>query len=192
MKKTLQYFTFNCIKHHILHIAANVYACQYESDIMELSGELLQVGHSPLDLYIGRLSNEKIITEITQQLIHTNHFSKTDYQVWIQNNNGYHQVSLSDHSDWTLRFQENDYAYIHLHPSRNSLHVLRTNASTMKSAILYSAWRKTSDKDFFDIETVNELRKKYLSLPPIKKLSASFVKISEIIKKGNEINHCPV
>lgn len=179
MNKKTEIFpvTFNCIKHHLLFISDSINNCKEEKDLILLSKEILNIGHSPLDLYTGMLPSSGIVTEISLLLKENQKFLKKDFDQWIRCNKGYIQMIISDGSVWTLRFREIKGNYIHIHPSRNSEKVMRVNASVLKSVILYAAWNRIKNKPEIDIAKINFLRTEHLSLPPFKKVSEKFLQL---------------
>ena len=185
-------FILNSIKHHLPSICDRIKHCINDRDLPLLSFELVKIGHSPLDLYTGTLQQEYIFAEIRSKLCSMQKLAKEDYMNWIGSASGYRMLEISDHSSWTLRFLDFGGSYIHLHPSRNSVHTVRVNAALLKTVILFAAFKNVfSTYKESNLATINFLREYHLSLPPLKKISNHFHSLLEIIKKGSECHHCP-
>lgn len=176
--------TFNCIKHYLGYISHKINCCKNENDLISLSKEILTIGHSPLDLYTGKILLPDILKEIIIQLQNKQKFSQYEFHQWIKNNNGYVQVSISDKSLWTLRYLPAKKSYIHIHPARKSKNVIRINSILLKSAVIYAAWSRIASKNKIELEEMNFIRAEYFSLQPIKKIPGNFILIYDKIKKG--------
>lgn len=102
------------------------------------ANELVVIGHSLIDLYLGEMSVEQIEDEILQQLRLLNIHHSVDYETWLESARGYQLIRLSDSSVWTLRRSKaNDFQYIHIHPARYSPLTIRIKSETLKTAIAY-------------------------------------------------------
>lgn len=73
-------------------------------------------------------------------------------------------VSLSDSSQWTLKYHNNEICYVHLFPARSSPHSFRVKSNTLKSALLYYI---LIGKDFITGDDLNKARA-LLGLSPVK------------------------
>ncbi|MFH0866658.1 MAG: hypothetical protein V1904_10705 [Bacteroidota bacterium] len=175
---------FNSIKHHLGYISHKINCCKNENDLKSLSKEILSIGHSPLDLYVGKIFPPDILKEITTQLQKKQKFSRYEFHQWIKKNNGYAQNSLSDQSLWTLRYLPAEETYIHIHPARKSKNAIRIHSILLKSTIIYAAWNNITFKNKIDPEEINFIRSEYFSLQPIKKIPENFIRIYDKIKKG--------
>ena len=125
-----------------------------------------------MDLYFGNYSIEEISKQILMHLQENNIYSLRDYQNWLCKEDKYYQlVELKDKSIWTLRLGETREKYVHIHPGRYSPHTVRVKAATLKTVIMILALCKRKGFTAIDIETVNDVRKKYLNEPPLKSIS---------------------
>ncbi|RAJ80166.1 hypothetical protein CLV59_105274 [Chitinophaga dinghuensis] len=122
-------------------------------------------GGSQFDLYHGKLSVAAIEAETVAQLSQQGIQEKTTYHSWIASHRGYRTITLSDGSNWTLRYIDH-HAYIHLHPSRYSPHTIRIKANAMKSIVCYLLWHPEY-KNHLNIPLLNHIRQHDLHLSPI-------------------------
>ena len=70
--------------------------------IEDLNHQIKIIGHSVLDLYIGKVSIENISQEIISILQEKDFFEESKYLDWLKNNHHYQEIVLSDGSVWTL------------------------------------------------------------------------------------------
>ena len=152
---------FNAIKHHLGFIRTFV----EHTDNKNLSTDLLKIGGSQMDLYIGDLTTEQIFAETTAFLHKNDWYAVDKYKEQLKNNGHYIECILSDDSTWTLRLGIDDVQYIHIHPSRYARHTLRVKAGVLKTAIAFLARQETD----VSTGTVNVVRKD-LDLSPVKSL----------------------
>lgn len=75
-----------------------------------------------------------------------------------------------DGSRWVLRLGDGE-RYVHLHTARYSPHSLRVPGVTLKTAIVANAEAFSRGSTVADLETVNYVRREYLRLPPMAKLT---------------------
>jgi len=161
----------NCIKHHLGYIKFRLdYRSQKDQDSDDFSKELLLIGHSQLDLYLGNLTPAEIGDLITRRLKAKNCFTLARFKSWIaQNESGYQMLELPDASQWTFRLGKNE-RYIHLHPGRYSPQTLRVKALSLKTALLVILESKLKNQDPFDLDLINQVREDHLGASPIKRL----------------------
>ncbi len=169
---------FNKLKHHLGTIATFVRQNAGKSKFA--ANEVLKIGHSVSDVYTGILSVENILEEIAEYLQNMNCTNIEQYGKWIYSGGeDYRLLKLSDSSEWTLRIGEKENKFVHVHPCRNQNLTIRLNASTLKTAILFLV--SFYGQEHIDLkEKINEVRVKYLTLPPIKSIESS-EKLIEII-----------
>lgn len=122
------------------------------------------LGASQFDLYTGQLSVDAIKTEVADLLIRAERSTRAAYQDWIADNEGYRTITLSDGSDWTLRFIDKP-DFIHIHPSRYSMHTIRIKANAMKSVFCYLLTEEMTP--LVNVTKLNQLRTQYLQLSPV-------------------------
>jgi hypothetical protein len=162
---------FNELKHHLGIIASFVKTNAGKRNIaME---EVVKIGHSVLDVYTGILSVENILEEIASYLQKFNCTNYEQYKKWIYaEGKDYRIIKLSDDSEWTLRLGEKENKFVHIHPCRNRDLTIRLNSSTLKTAILFLV-SYYGEENICLKEKIDEVRMKYLMLPPIKSLETS-------------------
>lgn len=127
---------FNALKHHLHFIQSFIAAGRINPTAAYR--ELLKIGASQMDVYIGQLSVKNIENEVLSYLKQADLCGLTPYSEWINIANGYRQITLSDHSDWILRIGDSQQAYIHIHPARYAQHTVRVKANSLKTAIMLS------------------------------------------------------
>jgi hypothetical protein len=171
-------FQFNPLKHHLAYIKD---FCSRETDTQEekeLIREIKHLGTSVMDVYTGHLTIEEIINEVglflkSRLLLTVEKFSAwtgTDYP-------DFKIVSLSDDSQWTLKFYQGGTRFVHLFPARSSPHTFRIKANTLKSAILYI---HVIGKDYITGDDLNRTRE-IAGLSPVKEVAETEA-ISEMIE----------
>ena len=160
-------FLFNPLKHHIgfirefILIEADATSAHFKDCIKRLK----HLGTSVMDVYTGSLSVGDICIEVKEFLEERSLFIRESYLVWAGNKpDDFRIITLSDGSQWTLKYHDNENRFVHFFPARNSQHTFRVKANTLKSAILYNI--KTG-KDFVTADDLNQIRE-LLGLSPIK------------------------
>ena len=78
--------------------------------------------------------------------------------------NDFRIIPLSDGSQWTLKYHDNNQRFVHIFPARGSQHTFRVKSNTLKSALLYYI---LIGKDFITGDDLNRVRP-LLGLSPIK------------------------
>jgi len=178
--------TFNCWKHHAGFIKKQIKFYRNEKiSGEELQKTLLVIGGSQMDLYVGKLSPQKICDEIISKLRSTKVLAFEDYKKWLfEKGNEYKLIKISDHSVWTLRLGNQEERYVHIHPGRYSPVTLRVKALTLKTAIAILIINHEKNFQLMDTLQINEVRKKILNSPPVKKVSSN----SAVVKVINYLN----
>jgi len=163
--------TFNCWKHHAEFIKKQIEFYRGEKILVEeLQKTLLVIGESQMDLYLGELSPQKICDEIINQLKSNGALAFEEYKKWLfEKGKDYKLTEISDSSVWTLRLGNEEERYVHLHPGRYSPVTLRVKALTLKTAIAVLIINYEKNFPLLDTLKINEIRKKILNLPPVKK-----------------------
>ena len=178
--------TFNCWKHHAGFIKKQIEF--YRGDkisVQELQKTLLVIGESQMDLYFGKLSPQKICDEIISKLRSTEVLAFEDYKKWLfEKGNEFKLIEISDRSVWTLRLGNQEERYVHIHPGRYSPVTLRVKALTLKTAIAVLIIIHEKTFQLIDTLKINEVRKKILNSPPVKKVSSN----SAVVKVMNYLN----
>jgi hypothetical protein len=163
----------NCWKHHAGFIRSKIgeYKTNPADHLSSLRSELLLIGESLMDLYLGELTPYEIGALIIAYCIKQKIFSKEEFQFWLKDEgNDYRIIELKDKSKWTLRLGNDKERYMHIHPSRYSPHTIRVRSSSLKSAILYLVLENQNPQNM--LLPVNCIRKYYLNLPPLKNLAS--------------------
>ena len=178
--------TFNCWKHHAGFIKKQIKFYRNEKiSGEELQKTLLVIGGSQMDLYVGKLSPKKICDEIISKLKLTDVLAFEDYKQWLfEKGNEYKLTEISDSSVWTLRLGNQEERYVHIHPGRYSPVTLRVKALTLKTAIAVLIIIHEKNFQLIDTLKINEVRKKILNSPPVKKVSSN----SAVVKVMNYLN----
>ena len=167
--------TLNCWKHHAGFIKKQIEI--YRNDkisVEELQKMLLVIGESQIDLYVGELSPQKICDEIVSKLKSTGVLAFREYKKWLfEKGNEYKLVEISDNSVWTLTLGKQEERYVHIHPARYSPVTLRVKALTLKAAIAVLIINYGKTFPLMDTLQINEVRKKILNSPPVKKVTSN-------------------
>jgi hypothetical protein len=160
-------FLFNPIKHHLGFIKEFIIASidNTKSDLEDLSGHLKHIGKSVMDIYTGSLSVSGICIETEQYLRQKNLSLREDFALWAGRKiECFRIISLSDGSQWTLKFHNNPERFVHIFPARNSRYTFRVKSNTLKSALAYNI---IIGKDLVTGDDLNKVRP-LLGLSPVK------------------------
>jgi hypothetical protein len=150
---------FNPLKHHlnfireyIEHKAGNPE--DYDKNIF--LKEIKHLGTSVMDIYNGLLSVENISKEVVTFLVSKNITERELFAGWAgRNENDFRVITISDNSEWTLKYHHNEKRHVHFFPARNSPHSFRVKSNTLKSAILYYV---VTGKDYITGDDLNRAR----------------------------------
>lgn len=174
-------FQFNPLKHHFEYIKEFISVRLAEeniNDVKELIRELKHIGTSVMDIYNGEITIEDIFKEINEILKSRKITSAHSFaKLAVEKYNDYLSASLSDGSQWVLKYHNDKSRYVHIFPARNSLHSFRIKANTLKSAILYYI---LIGKDYITRDDLNHTRE-LLGLSPVKD-TADAEAITEMIE----------
>lgn len=165
----------NCWKHHAGFIKSKIqeYRESGDFDFPAIRENLLRIGDSLMDLYLGGLLPKEISDYILKSFTRYNIIDRDRFILWLnEGGKEYREISLKDNSVWTLRLGGQPEKYIHIHPSRYSPLTIRVRAVTLKSAILYIIMDDTGRSVEENILFLNSIRKEYLHQPPLKMISA--------------------
>ncbi|MDP3001762.1 MAG: hypothetical protein Q8N38_01350 [Bacteroidales bacterium] len=159
---------FNPLKHHLGFIKEFInlkIEDESNADIKNLIKDLKHLGTSVMDVYTGSLSIINICKEVEEFLEQKDILRREPFSLWAGiNMNNFKIISLSDSSQWTLKYHNNEIRYVHLFPARSSPHSFRVKSNTLKSALLYYI---LIGKDFITGDDLNKARI-LLGLSPIK------------------------
>ena len=161
-------FLFNPLKHHLGFIREFIYKRtegDTNSDNKNLIKELNHIGTSVMDVYSGSLSIDNICKEVKAFLDQKEISGIEQFSLWAgQKINDFRIISLSDTSQWTLKYHDNNMRFVHIFPARSSKHTFRVKSNTLKSALIYYA---IIGKDYITGADLNKVRR-LLGLSPIK------------------------
>jgi len=159
---------FNPLKHHLGFIREFIFQKtegKENGDQKRMIKELKHLGTSVMDIYTGSLLINDICDEVLMFLEEKALSEKKQFSGWTGiKMNDFKIISLSDGSQWTLKFHENNQRFVHIFPARGSQHTFRVKSNTLKSALLYYI---LIGKDFITGDDLNRVRP-LLGLSPIK------------------------
>lgn len=133
-----------------------------------LPREMAVVGTRLMDLYTGSFTPKEIAEHVLEQLRTLGRLEYEPLARWLQGQGEYSMLDLPDGSKWTIRLGPSGGRYIHLHPGRWVPHTVRIRANTLKTAVMAQAHAGLTGCDPTDLAVVNEARRKYLNLLPLR------------------------
>jgi hypothetical protein len=172
---------FNQMKHHlgfIRHYISVNSITESQTNADSVIKEIRHLGGSVMDVYTGSLTPEEICQEITENLKTVKSFERSLFAEWAgKGDKDFKVISISDSSQWTLKYFDHEIRYMHLFPARYSPHSFRIKANSLKSAILYQVFIGK------DLVTENDLNKArwFAGLSPLKDIVDAEA-ISEMIE----------
>ncbi|MEI8224700.1 MAG: hypothetical protein WCG82_02115 [Bacteroidota bacterium] len=178
-------FLFNPLKHHLGFLRESInlkIEDESNADIKNLIKDLKHLGTSVMDVYTGSLSIINICKEVEEFLEQKDILRREPFSLWAGiNMNNFRIVSLSDSSQWTLKYYDSKQRFVHIFPARNSQYTFRVKANTLKSALLYYI---IIGKDFITGDDLNKVRI-LLNLSPIKDTvdTEAILEMIEILRK---------
>ncbi|HVL15052.1 MAG TPA: hypothetical protein VM529_20945 [Gemmata sp.] len=140
--------------------------------VAALVPETAVIGRRLMDLYTGPLTPAEIGEAVVCHLREAGRMAFEPLAAWLASRDGYALIDLPDESQWAIRLGPAEGRYLHLHPGRWVPHTVRVSANTLKSAILAHAVAGLTGGDATDLAVVNEARRQYLGLLPVRELSA--------------------
>lgn len=167
-------FILNCRKHHLgfLKYWVDRSIDPKNESFLDLKKNLLLIGESQMDLYTGTLYPAEIADQIYTTLLTQNVHQKRDFENWIESPPcGYKNFVIADNSSWTIRKGKEKHRYIHIHPSRYSLHSIRIKANTLKTLIAIKFLITVENRNL-TLELLNEARLSFFNAPPVKSMTA--------------------
>lgn len=174
-------FQFNPLKHHLAFIRGFISQEISNDDPeknMDLVRKIRHIGTSVMDVYTGDLGIIQILEEVKGFLINKGLLQAGLFGEWAGNGFGdFRIITLSDSSQWTLKYHSGGERYVHLFPARSSPHSFRIKANTLNSALLYII---AIGKDYISDEDLNHARA-LAGLSPVKEVAESEA-ISELIE----------
>jgi hypothetical protein len=159
---------FNPLKHHLGFIRDFIFQKtegKENNDQKRMIKELKHLGTSVMDIYTGSLLINDVCDEVLKFLEEKELSEKEHFSEWTgMKMNDFKIIQLSDGSQWTLKYHENNQRFVHIFPARGSQHTFRVKSNTLKSALLYYI---LIGKDFITGDDLNRVRP-LLGLSPIK------------------------
>lgn len=162
---------FNPWKHHAGFIKRRLGDIIDKDNLNDLNNSIKKIGSSIMDFYLGELSVDQIVKEVTFILRKNDITTRESFINYIDKMSGYKIIFITDGSGWVLRVSDDIQKYVHIHPAKNSIHSIRVRALTLKTAILVTTYSMLYNVPPLNIDNVNLVRKKYLNDPPIKLLN---------------------
>ena len=163
----------NCWKHHAGWIRARiaVAASAGSAGVAALPAEMAVVGSRLMDLYTGSYAPAEIAEFVFAELKAHDVFEYESLAKHLAARGEYAMFTLPDDSRWTIRLGPADGRYLHLHPGRWVPHTMRVQANTLRSAVMAQAHAQFVGADASDLAVVNEARKLYLGMLPVRELT---------------------
>jgi len=159
---------FNPLKHHLGFIRGFIYQKTEENPVADpynMIKELKHLGTSVMDVYTGSLPVNEVSNEVIVFLKEKELLKRESFAGWTGNGmKDFRIISLSDGSQWTLKYNDNNLTFVHIFPARGSQHTFRVKSNTLKSALLYYI---LVGKDFITGDDLNRVRS-LLGLSPIR------------------------
>ncbi|MEM9981276.1 MAG: hypothetical protein AAF734_02195 [Bacteroidota bacterium] len=155
----------NPLKHHLGCVKGFI---QQASVVQDLPKLLQTIGTSQMDFYTGTLSIEVIAEEVKQWLRERKLLERQPFITYLNQNEGYQVVALSDASRWVLREGKDLKRYVHIHPARYSPNSVRIKASSWKTVI---AARLVLGEGTHHLQAINQVRQTCLALSPLKAIN---------------------
>jgi hypothetical protein len=174
-------FQFNPLKHHLAFIREFI-AQEISDENPEKNKDLVRkirhIGTSVMDIYTGNLRIPEILEEVRGFLKNKGLLTAGLFADWTGKGFGdFRVITLSDGSQWTLKYHTGGERYVHLFPARSSPHSFRIKTNTLNSALLYII---SIGKDYISDEDLNRARA-LAGLSPVKEVAESEA-ISELIE----------
>jgi hypothetical protein len=163
----------NTWKHHAGWIRGRIAAAvkSGREGVEALPAEMAVVGARLMDLYTGSFTPAEIAEFVFADLKSRELFEFDALSKWLAERGEYAMTELPDGSKWTIRLGPADGRYLHLHPGRWVPQTMRVQANTLKSAVMAHAHALLTARDANELEVVNEARKLYLNLLPVRELT---------------------
>ena len=151
------------------------------TQVNDLSKELKMIGTSVMDVYTGSLSVDEICEEITGFLNSRNLNKQELFSEWTGKKfNDFRTITLSDTSQWILKYHNDKSGYVHIFPARLSPLSFRIKSNTLKSAILFIV---LIGKDYISAQDLNRARR-FMDLSPVKdpRETEAIIEMIEILR----------
>ncbi|MDB5309706.1 MAG: hypothetical protein JWO38_3908 [Gemmataceae bacterium] len=168
-------FLLNTWKHHAgwIRWRTGQAVAAGPAGVEALPAAMAVVGARLMDLYTGAFTPAGLAAHIADQLRRLGRLEYTPLAEWLQGQGEYSMLALPDGSKWTLRLGPAAGKYVHIHPGRWVPHTVRVQANTLKSAVMAHALAGLTGGDPADLALVNDARKQYLGLLPVRELTGA-------------------
>ena len=161
--------TYNPYKHHFGFLLKAIEKWG-EMPWEEVEPALLCIGSNLIDFYLGELSVEEVSKQTIDFFANRKITERAEFLRWL-NPPHWKKIELSDGSEWLIKQGNDMQRYIHIHPAKLSLHTIRVRAVTLKTVLALEIKQvKLNAVTRENLESVNQIRKEYLNLSPIKSL----------------------
>ncbi len=163
---------FNAWKHHAKWVREQIAitAAGGEAGLPALAWQVVVTGTRLMDFYTGTLSPWAVAEQVIEQLRAAGTLGQEAFAEWVGKADGFRLLELPDDgSRWVLRVGKNE-RYVHLHTARYSPHSVRVPGISLKTAIVSNALAQSRGLPAADLATVNEARRRFLDLSPMKEL----------------------
>ena len=158
---------FHPLKHHLGFIKGFIQE-QINCPASDVGAALQSIGTSQLDFYTGTMSPEQIAREVILYLQQHNLLKPEVYLTYLaETGTHYRTITLSDNTDWVLRWGVVAGRYVHLHPARYAAQTIRVKATSLKTAIATTIAARRTAQPITDVELLNKVRTEWLHLPPL-------------------------
>jgi len=160
---------FNPYKHHFGFLLKATEKWQ-KMPWEEVEPELLCIGSNLIDFYLGELSVEEVSRQTVDFLTNRSLIERDVFLRWLDPPH-WKKIELSDGSKWLIKQGNDTQRYVHIHPAKRSPHTTRVRAVTLKTVLALEIKHvKLHAVSLENLESVNQIRKEYLNLSPIKSL----------------------
>ena len=165
----------NTWKHHAGWVRSRIAAAvsNGSAGVAALPAEMAVVGSRLMDFYTGALSPADVAEFVFADLKGRALFAFDPLAKWLAERGEYALTELPDGSKWTIRLGPAGGRYLHLHPGRWAPHTIRVQANTLRSAVMAHAHALVTGRAADDLEVVNEARKLYLGMLPVRELTGA-------------------
>jgi hypothetical protein len=160
--------TFNPYKHHFGFLKAQMGKWQ-KTGWKEAEEKILLIGSNLIDLYTGRLDVAEICNQCVLFAQEQNLVSAEKLNNWLGSHE-FKKIKLSDGSLWVIKQGLDPTCFLHIHPAKYSPFTVRVRASTLKTVLAFKVIKGGDENENFRLTTVNQIRRDYLGLSPVKAL----------------------
>lgn len=161
---------YNTFKHHANALRHRVEATVAggEPALVEVCAQLTVLGTRLMDMYTGPLTPRDVSAWVSDELRRLGRFELPAFREWVAGQGDYATITHPDEQTaWVLRLGDEQGRYVHLHPGRWSPNTLRVRANAVKTAFVAVAFARLHGGDPMSRRLLNEVRERYLLLPPL-------------------------